>query len=303
MYERPRRARAIFVLLLLAAVTVITVDFRQRPDGPVDRLQRAASSVFGPLQRAVSAVVRPIGDTLGGIAETGSLRRRNRQLQAEVERLRAAERTNADLLGENQQLRGALAMARRCGCRTVGAQVVARSGSTFQWSVTIDAGTRQGITRDMAVINGDGLVGRVVRVGADYADVRLVSDPSSGIAAALAGSRSPGLLRGRGERDLDMELLHPDAPVRTGEPVITQGYPQGVFPPGLPVGVVTATPPARDLVRRLVVRPFADVDSLDVVAVVVAKPARPKAPPRAAEAAGRPAGTPSTTRAPAGGTP
>lgn len=268
----------IFIVLLLTAAAVITVDFRQRPGGPVDRLQRVATSVFGPMQRAVTGILRPVGDAFGGIAETGSLRRRNRQLQAEVDRLRAAERTTTDLLTENQQLRGALAMARRCGCRTVGAEVIARSGSTFQWSVTIDAGSRQGIAADMAVLSADGLVGRVVRTGAEFAHVRLVVDPSSGVAAALAGSKSPGLLRGRGERDLEMEMLHPDAAVRVGEPVVTQGYQQGVFPPGLPIGVVAAVPPARDLVRRLRVRPFADVDSLDVVAVVVARPARPPPP-------------------------
>src|SRR4030095_10571543 len=126
VYERPRRGRVIFVALLLTAATRITIAFRQRPGGPVDRLQRVATSVFGPLQRAVTGVLRPVGDAFAGIAETGSLRRRNRALQGEGDRVRAAERTNADMLSETQQLRGARAMARRCGCRTVGAQVIAR---------------------------------------------------------------------------------------------------------------------------------------------------------------------------------
>jgi rod shape-determining protein MreC len=265
---------------MLAAVTVVTLDFRESDNGPVERLQRATMAVLGPVQRAASAVFRPVGDALSGIAETGTLRRDNRHLRAEVERLRGAERSHQDLLAENQQLRGTLAMARRCGCRTVGAKVIASSGSNFQWSVTIDAGSEQGIAKDMAVVNADGLVGRVVRASAGYADVLLVTDPSSGVAAILAGSRAPGLLRGNGERDLELELLQPDARVRVGEPVVSQGYEQGVFPSGLPVGVVTSAPAPSDLVRRIGVRPFADVHALDVVAVVVAKPAAPRQPAR-----------------------
>jgi rod shape-determining protein MreC len=277
VYERPRRARVIFAVLMLAAVTVITLDFRQRPDGPVERLQRVALTVFSPVQRGVSAVLRPVGDAVGGVTGIGETRRRRRELEAEVERLRAAERTQQDLLTENQQLRRTLAMARRCGCRTVGAQVVARSGSNFQLSVTIDAGTRDGIRQDMAVLNGDGLVGRVVQVSHAYANVLLVDDPSSGVAATLAGSKATGLLRGRGGRKLEMELLQADARVKAGEPVVTQGYQSGVFPAGIPIGVVSAVPPAgRTLVRRVGVRAFADTESLDVVAVVIAKPARPK---------------------------
>ena len=275
MYERPRRARVAFVALMLAAATVVTVDFRERPDGPVERLQRVALAVVGPVQRGLSAVVRPVGDAVGAVAELGSLRRDNRELRAEVQRLRAAERTWQELLTENAELRGALAMARRCGCRTVGAKVVARSGSSFSWSVTIDAGTRQGVARDMAVLGADGLVGRVVQASAEYASVLLIADPTSGVAATLAGSRAPGLLRGRGGPELELELLQPDTRVRVGEPVLTRGYQEGVFPAGIPVGVVSAAPPAGHLVRRLRVRPFADLAALDVVAVVVAKPARP----------------------------
>jgi rod shape-determining protein MreC len=279
LYERPQRARVLFAVLLLAAVTVISLDFREQSGGPVDRLQRTAISIFGPLQQGVSAVLRPIGGLFSGIWDLRDIRRDNRKLTGEVERLRLQERTYADLLSENRGLRKALGMAQRCGCRTVGAKVVGRSGSNFQRSVTIDAGARQGVTVDMAVINGAGLVGRVVQVGDGYANVLLLVDPSSGVAATLGNSRAPGLLKGRGDRQLELELLQPDAKVQLGEPVLTQGYREGVFPPGLPIGVVTKVPPASDLVRRIAVQPFASADSLDLVAVVIDRPASPNTPP------------------------
>lgn len=279
MYQRPHRARVVFVVLLLAAVTVVTLDFRERDGGPVERLQQTAISMFGPLQRGLAAVLQPLGDAFGSVTGVFALSSENDQLTAEVERLRAQERTYQDLLTENQELRRVLGMAQRCGCETVGAKVVARSGSNFQWSVTINAGRRQGIAKDMAVVNADGLVGRVVQVSDTYSTVLLINDPGSGVAAALAGSKTPGLLRGRGDDALKLELLKTDAKVKVGEPVVTQGYQEAIFPPGIPVGVVTEVPSPDELVRRITVEPFVNTDALNMVAVVVSEPSAPRRPP------------------------
>ena len=281
MYDRPRRAgRAVLAVLLVAAVVVITLDFRERPDGPVERLQRAAVTLFGPVQRLTGAVLRPVGDFAGGVAQLGRLRGENRRLHAEVGRLHAEERTYQDLLKENERLRGALAMARRCGCRTVGATVVATSASNFQWAVTIDAGASRGIAEDMAVIDANGLVGRVTQVTGDYATVLLISDPSSAVASSVARNKAPGILRGQGEQDLAFAPVRAGTDVRAGDAVVTQGYQGGVFPAGIPVGAVSHVDraSAESLVAKVAVRPYADLAALDVVAVVVARPVAPPAP-------------------------
>jgi rod shape-determining protein MreC len=289
VYERSRRRQlTVLAVLMAAAVVLITIDFRQPDGGPVDRLQRLAIAVFGPLQRGASAVVRPVAGLAGEAAELGGLRDDNRRLEAEVARLRAQERTYADVLGENRRLRAALGMARRCGCRSVGASVVASSGSNFQLSVTVDAGSRQGVERDMAVVDADGLVGRVTQVTADYATVLLVTDPASGVAATLAPgpawsdarsrarSKAPGIVKGTGAQLLSFQPVRAGTPVRRGDPVLTQAYQGSVFPAGLPIGVVERVDAAgaASLVPRVAVRPYAALGTLDVVAVVVERPRR-----------------------------
>jgi rod shape-determining protein MreC len=276
MRHRPRHAPTLLALLLAAAIVTITVDFREPGGGPVDQLRGLAVAAFGPLQRGASAAVRPVEGLVALGAELGGLRQRQRHLEAEVARLRGHERAHADLLAENRRLRGALRMARRCGCRTVGASVVAASGSSFRLSVTVDAGARQGVRAAMAVVDADGLVGRVIQVTADYATVLLVTDPASGVAARLAGGRAPGIVRGSGERLLSFQPVRTGARVRRGDPVVTQGYQGGLFPAGLPIGVVERVDPAgaATLTPRVAVRPYAALGALDIVAVVVELPGR-----------------------------
>jgi rod shape-determining protein MreC len=313
VYERSRRRQlTVLAALLAAAIVCITADFRQPDGGPVDRLQGLAVAVFGPLQRGASAVVRPVA---GRASELGGLRDDNRRLAAEVARLRAQERTYADVLAENRRLRGALGMARRCGCRTVGASVVAGSGSNFQLSVTVDADSRQGVVPDMAVVDADGLVGRVTQVTTDYATVLLVTDPASGVAATLSPGpawgtnrrpprvKAPGIVKGSGEQFLSFQPVRAGTPVRRGDPVLTQAYQGGVFPAGLPIGVVERVDPAgaATLVPRVAVRPYAALGSLDMVAVVVDPPARGAAPRPARSSPPRAVTRPAAVGSPGGG--
>jgi rod shape-determining protein MreC len=178
--------------------------------------------------------------------------------------------------------------------------------------VTVDAGSRQGVARDMAVVDADGLVGRVTQVTTDYATVLLITDPSSGIAATLAPvpapsdprtpapsgtrararGRAPGVIRGSGAQLLSFQPLRAGTPVRRGDPVLTQAYQGGVFPAGLPIGVVERVDPAgaASLVPRVAVRPYAALGTLDVVAIVVDRPSP-----------GRPATRPAVVGSPGGG--
>jgi rod shape-determining protein MreC len=132
----------------------------------------------------------------------------------------------------------------------------------------------------MAVVDADGLVGRVTQVSADYATVLLVTDPASGVAATLASGsargRSPGIVRGGGGQLLSFQPVRAGTAVRRGDRVVTQGYLGGVFPAGLPIGLVERVEGAgaASLVPRVTVRPYAALGSLDVVAIVVDRPAR-----------------------------
>ena len=105
------------------------------------------------------------------------------------------------------------------------------------------------------------------------------TDPTSGVAAHVSRGGTAGLVRGRGSDGLSFEPLHADAPVGLGDLILTQGYAGGVFPNGLPIGLVEEVgPPRAGLVRTVTVRPFADASALDQVAVVVSSPAPPPAP-------------------------
>jgi rod shape-determining protein MreC len=225
------------------------------------------------------------------VDEAARLKARNQEL---TRRLRTSEldRNRARELDELLHLAGA-------GRYTVvPARVIAiGSAQTFSWTVTLDAGSRDGIRPDMTVLNGDGLVGRVKTVGPSTSTVLLAVDPESSVGVRLEASMEVGFTTGQGIRDggdLDLRLLDGQSTVDRGDRLVTFGS-QGDRPyvPGVPVGeVVSVNGTPGSQTRSAVVSPYVDFTSLDLVGVVVDPP---RADPRDAVLPPRPAATPVPT--------
>jgi rod shape-determining protein MreC len=181
----------------------------------------------------------------------------------------------------------------------VPAQVVAIGPAQgFTWTVTIDAGTIDGVTVDMCVINGDGLVGRVVDAGPNTSTVLLIVDATSTVGARMAGSREVGLLNGTGQQEvLELQLLDPNAVLSDGQALVTFGAGGGrPFAPGIPLGeVIDASGTPGQLAQIALVRPYVDISSLDLVGVVVVPP---REDPRDSVLPNPPSASPSPTSTP-----
>lgn len=264
-------------VLLLTAFTFITLDARGGEGSILDRVREAASSVLGPIERAAASVVNPVADFIDGVTSINSNADRIDALEAENDELRRQLLTGDLDQARVEELDRLLRVASLSDFEIVPARVIAVSAEGgYARTVSVDAGTRDGIRRDMTVLNGDGLVGRVVSAGPSTATILLVSDPEFSVGARLAESRETGLLDGNGADPLTLELFNPQAAVAPGNVVVTLGS-RGdrPFVPGVPIGEVTeviATPGA--LSRQAAVEPFAELTALDLVGIVVEPPRR-----------------------------
>jgi len=264
-----RRARVVLAALVLVSLVLVTADFRSDEGGPLDGVRRVATAVFAPVQASATAVVEPVARLLGGIGDLASTFEDNQRLRDRVAQLVERRRSTEDVERENDELRALLEMREGRGWETVTATTIGIGPSNYEWTITIDVGTEDGVSEDMAVVDGDGLVGRVVLADRSSSRVLLTIDPNFASAARVAGNGEVGNLSGRGSELLLLDLLDPGAEVGPGDEVVTSSYAFGVFPAGVPVGVVEdleqETP---DLTRSVRVRPYVDFTSLGTLLVV-----------------------------------
>ncbi|MEU8915081.1 MULTISPECIES: rod shape-determining protein MreC [Streptomyces] len=270
-----RESRLLLVLLVAIAFALITVDIRGGEQSPLDGARQAAASAFGPVESGVARVVDPVGNAVGAVRDSGRRHDRISKLEHENEALKAKLGSSDRNRSRAAELDKILKTAGTGQYAIKGAQVIAiGSAQGFSWTVTIDAGSRDGIRRDMTVLNGDGLVGRVTTVGAGTSTVLLAADPDFTVGTRMEKTNEIGFANGQGVRSLRVQLLNGRANIKKGDRLVTFGSSKDKpFVPGVPVGKVVRVEPFNgDLTRTLQVRPFVSFSQLDIVGVVVQPP-------------------------------
>jgi rod shape-determining protein MreC len=273
MVRRPsRRQRTALIVLLLLAAAFITLDYRGTAFGG---LRSGAETVFGPVQRGLASVFGPVGRFLGGIPHLGSnrsdidaLRRENDDLRRQLAE-QALDRSRSEQLYRLQLLSGL------GGYRVLPARVVSLGPSLgFEWTVTIDAGSADGVRPDMTVVAGTGLAGRVKQVGRTTSLVVLAADPGTKVGARVAGSGELGLAAGNGTGPMGLTLLNPNAQVHPGDRLVTGPFGESTYVAGVPIGEIVSvggdTGGAGP--RTATVRGYVNPSRLDVVGVVLVGP-------------------------------
>jgi rod shape-determining protein MreC len=287
--QRSRSARLLVVSLVAASLAIITVDYRAGEEGPLAAAGRATSSALAPMQRAVSNVVQPVSNFFSSLAKLPSLSRHNGELQRQVDDLKTAQQENQELSRRIESLEQLLGL-QSVTSHTIAARVIGSGVSNFEWSITIDRGSADGIQVDMPVVTGasDGprLVGRVIRVTPISSVVQLIIDRDFAVAGKLSTSQEAGLVMGRGENDLRMGHLRPGIQVSETEPesVFTLGYEvngqRGLYPPGILIGTVSRAFSEPDSVESSVtIRPAVDFSTLQYVLVIARDRTRPGGTP------------------------
>ncbi|MDT0391466.1 rod shape-determining protein MreC [Streptomyces sp. DSM 41921] len=270
-----RESRLLLVLLIAIAFALITVDIRGGEDSPVDGARQAAATVFGPIESGVSSAVDPVGNAVSAIRDSGERHDRLAALEQENAALKARLGSDDRARSRLKQLDRMLKVAGQGQYGIKGAEVIAIGAAQgFSWTITIDVGADDGIKRDMTVLNGDGLVGRVTTVGPNTATVLLASDPDFTVGTRMESGDELGFASGQGDRPLRVELLNGKAEVKKGDRLVTFGsQADRPFVPGVPVGVVSRVDPSGGgLTRTLYVTPYAAFTKLDIVGVVVEPP-------------------------------
>ncbi len=174
-----------------------------------------------------------------------------------------------ELNQENIRLKELLNFKQKSSLFLVPARVIARSPDVWSCSVVIDKGKNSRIKIGMAVINLQGLVGRVVECTENSSKVLLINDPSQGISAVVQRSRQEGLVNGTLGTNLIMRYLPEDAQITEGDIIITSELSQ-FYPKGLLIGkVINIGGDFSGLNRFAQIKPAAGLSSIEEVLVVI----------------------------------
>jgi rod shape-determining protein MreC len=242
--------------------------------------------VIAPVQVGIFNLFSPISDFFTNYGELVNLRDRARELEAQNVELLEKLKTSDEARRRAGELDALLDISGIGSYKIVPARVIAIGPKQdFSWTLTIDVGSNDGITENMTVLNGQGLVGRTTSVTASTANVILLIDKTSRVGSRIAGRGELGFASGEDlPYEIEFELFDPIAKIEVSDTLVSWGSEDGQpYAAGVPIGSVISVESKPGLLTKSArIKPFVDFSTLDLVGVVIDSPrvdARPTISP------------------------
>ena len=251
-----------FSLLVLTLAAIALMMLGKVDAVLVDGVRSRVTDAVAPILDAVAEPAATVSNLVTEAQELAHLREENARLRAENAALVYFRDAAYRLEEENDTLRTLSNFQPVVPHSFISARVIADQSGSFVRSLAVNLGARHGLADGQAVLGARGLVGRIVQTGERSARVLLLTDLNARVPVVMSPSRNRAVLGG--DNTARPRLFHQvaDHEIVVGDRVTTSGH-GGMFPPGLPVGVVDSV---SDGVVR--VQPFEDLNRLEYVRIV-----------------------------------
>jgi rod shape-determining protein MreC len=264
-----RGGHVVFALVLAAQVLLLSSQVTN------ERGQSALRSflvvLFSPLQRGAEAAIGGARATWYRYVDLRGVRDENARLREDVARLEQALWLERDVVASYRRLSGVLHLAESLPYDPIVAEVIGLDASTWFRTITVNRGAKQGVELNAPVVAAGGLVGRVISVGTDVAQIQLLTDRDCSVGALLSRTRIRGIVTGSGEQlsptGLTLNYVSNLEDVVEGEMIVTSGM-DGIYHKGIAIGRVASVRNGPRLFKLITVEPAANLERLEEVFIL-----------------------------------
>lgn len=240
--NRIKKSTLLFILFLLINSVLMISSNKGKESLKISEIGFSFMSLF---QKGFAYVTDFFIETANSISELRKVKVEYGKLLERVSEYESLEKNYLDLKRENDELRNQLLFSNNVKTEKIPAQIIGHDPGVFYNTITIDKGTRHGITKDMAVVafqeGFQGLVGRIIEAGYSSSKIIPLYDKKFSVAARLQNLRYEGIVSGTGSNSfpITMSYVNKNASdkIGYGDIVITSGM-SSIYPPGIYIGRV-----------------------------------------------------------------
>ena len=254
MFKYLKEYRFYIILSLFILIPIIAIDTSTRAPREYRWHDRAIVRLTSPIQSEISWSLDFTVSVFQNYIFLFHTRKENLTLVEENRRLLNTIVNLQETLLENERLRKLLSFKEEFQVNSVVGRVIARDVSTEFRMIRINRGEDAGIRPNMAVVNSEGIVGRIYRTTKHSAEAVTILDLLSAVDAIVERSRARGIVEGMTDEVCQLRFALRTDDIQPGDRLISSGL-GGIFPKGVPVGTVS----------RVFKKPFGITQTVEVV--------------------------------------
>ncbi len=268
MWTAIKEYRHYILAVLLVILPLIALNTSNREPAKLYWWDKGILRLVAPVQGALSWVIGFVGTGVGDYFLLLDVKQNSKKVTLENRRLLHELDAFEELALENERLRKLMKFSRSTQGNKIMAQVIAQDILSAFRTVRLNKGSADGVTKGMAAVTYEGIVGRVLRVDSHYSDVLTLVDSSSNVASLIQRNRTRGLVEGYEGNVLRMKYVRRTDDIQVGDNVMSSGI-GGLFPKGVMIGkVVKVTKKSYGLTQNIEVHPSVDFSTLEEVMII-----------------------------------
>ncbi|MEO6487388.1 MAG: rod shape-determining protein MreC [Thermoanaerobaculia bacterium] len=264
----PRRPTLLFIVVLSVLFVLMSLSSRTRYIGETRTLaERSVMTIFSPVPKLVNLIGGTASDMYHGYLDMRRAVNENLLLNRKVAALTAENLKLRQTESDLRRIRGLLGYSEQIAMQTsLGHAVMLDTSGRFK-SLIIDRGSDDGVDVNDAIVNANGLIGRVILTTKDMAKIQLITDANCSVGSLLERTRRQGVLRGDGTNAAALHDIPTLADVKPGDRVLTAGI-DGIYPKGIPIGAVVKAAQGPNLFKNITVKPSVDFGTIEEVIII-----------------------------------
>ena len=279
MNKKKITTKHILIMIIVLIMIIIAIfSFTLKEDKQLNRFESLIKDTVTSIEKVVFYPFRLVINKVNDYRELKDIRTKYQQLLPETNRIDSLKTENIELRKQLEALKKELNIDYTLNEYTyLFATVINRNVSNWYNTITIDKGTYNGVTKDMVVVNSQGLIGKVVATSTFTSDIRLIttSNTSNKISITISNGNNKvnGLIKKYNYKlkQLEVEGVSNTKSVAIGDYVYTSGLGE-IFPSGILIGTVSEiTTDEYDLSKIIKVTPSADFNDLNYVTILKRK--------------------------------
>ena len=232
----------LFIILVVASSVMLSFS----SGGFIINFKNVGFTIFSTIEKGVATVSFYVKDAIDGVVKLVNLSKEYDELTEKLKDYEYMQRTNAAIRKENARLKEQLGFADSIQQKTIPANIISRGADNLHTTLIIDKGSKDGIKKNMSVVaiqNGNiGVVGKVVSVGYNTAQIMNIFNSSCSISARMQNTRDIGLVTGNGTEDKPLSMKYIKKRVISelhfGDIVVTSGE-NGNYVKEIPIGTIS----------------------------------------------------------------
>jgi rod shape-determining protein MreC len=269
-----RESHGIYVTIFLLFLNLTLLSVQVEDPSGTTIFKRWVLGASAPFINLSAGLSRGLREVWTNYIWLHGARAENAQLQRQVEQLSLQVRTLRQFQGENDRLRSLLSFKEGTQFKSLGARIVGRTPDFLSRIVYLDRGSADGVRVDCPVVRAEGIVGRVVLVTSHNSQVQLITNADASAGVMIERTGTPGVVRGLGGHLLDVAYISSTEEVAVGDLVVTSGK-DGIYPKGLPVGIVLESTKGKTVFRNIRIEPLVDLLRIDEALILLSPTGSP----------------------------